>query len=75
VTIAIQAVNEDVLDLENTLNNMTLENHTNNRYLEHDKKSLEGLMIEYGILLIESLTEIEADLVLVTKQKEILEKR
>ena len=75
VTIAIQAVNEDVLDLENTLNNMTLENHTNNRYLEHDKKSLEGLMIEYGILLIESLTEIEADLVLVTKQKEILEKK
>ena len=75
VTIAIQAVNEDVLDLENTLNNMTLENHTNNRYLEHDKKSLEGLMIEYGIILIESLTEIEADLVLVTKQKEILEKK
>ena len=75
VTIAIQAVNEDVLDLENTLNNMTLENHANNRYLEHDKKSLEGLMIEYGILLIESLTEIEADLVLVTKQKEILEKK
>ena len=75
VTIAIQAVNEDVLDLENTLNNMTLENHANNRYLEHDKKSLEGLMIEYGIILIESLTEIEADLVLVTKQKEILEKK
>ena len=75
VTIAIQAVNEDVLDLENTLNNMTLENHTNNRYLEHDKKSLEGLTIEYGIILIESLTEIEADLVLVTKQKEILEKK
>ena len=75
VTIAIQAVNEDVLDLENTLNNMTLENHTNNRYLEHDKKSLEGLMIEYGIILIESLTEIEADHVLVTKQKEILEKK
>ena len=75
VTIAIQAVNEDVLDLENTLNNMTLENHTNNRYLEHDKKSLEGLMIEYGITLIESLTEIEADHVLVIKQKEILEKK
>ena len=75
VTIAIQAVNEDVLDLENTLNNMTLENHANNRYLEHDKKSLEGLTIEYGIILIENLTEIEADLVLVTKQKEILEKK
>ena len=72
VTIAIQAVNEDILNMEHTLNSMYLENINSKNYLEHDQIKLKGLILDYNIILIERLGEVETEVIYFEKIKNSL---